>query len=464
MESLGDILRRITERDTLRHYADGAVSFPEAPDRVDVCTDCNGAGWVGRAVPVGHPDFGQAFPCLCQAESEPAARLAALRRYSNLGALGRITFAGTRIEGPLPDAGSQDQFQQAMAAAVGFAEDPRGWLVFTGPSGSGKTHLAVAVTNRCIELGFTAFFIVAADLLDHLRATYAPDNPVTYDELFDQVRNVPLLVVDDLNTVTATTWAQEKLFQIVNHRFNAQLPTVITVRGPLERLDEALRTRIESSDGFSRVMQLGQYNTRLARRIGDLPADMLRRMTFAGFDQRGATGATSEQQRFLADAYRKAVVFASYPNGWILFSGPPGTGKTHLSVAIAGELIHKGEAVFFAFVPDLLDHLRTSFSPNSPVTYDELFEQIKTVPVLILDDLGAESSTSWAEEKLYQIVVYRYEKTLPTIITTTYGVEELDKSKPRLASRIMDSMVVDVIGVDAPDYRGHRRVDPPVGR
>ena len=181
----------------MRPYADGAVTFPEGPDRADVCPECNGAGWVGRAVPVGHPDFGQAFPCRCQAENEPAARLAALRRYSNLGALGRISFAGTRIEGPLPDAGSQEQFQQAMAAAVEFAEDPQGWLVFTGPSGSGKTHLAVAVTNRCIELGFTAFFILAADLLDHLRSTYAPDNPVTYDELFDQVRNVPLLVVDD---------------------------------------------------------------------------------------------------------------------------------------------------------------------------------------------------------------------------------------------------------------------------
>ena len=285
-----------------------------------------------------------------------------------------------------------------------------------------------------------------------------------YDELFDQVRNVPLLVVDDLNTATATPWAQEKLFQIVNHRFNAQLPTVITVRGPLERLDESLRTRIESSDGFSRVMQLGQYNTRLARRIGDLPPDMLLRMTFAGFDSRGAPGATAEQQGFLADACREAVTFASYPNGWILFSGPPGTGKTHLSVAIAGELRQKGEAVFFAFVPDLLDHLRTSFSPNSPVTYDELFEQIKTVPILILDDLGSESSTSWAEEKLYQIIVYRYEKLLPTIITTSYGADELDNSKPRLASRLMDSMVVDWIGIDAPDYRGQRRPDPPVGR
>ena len=56
----------------------------------------------------------------------------------------------------------------------------------------------------------------------------------------------------------------------------------------------------------------------------------------------------------------------------------------------------------FTFVPDLLDHLRATYSPNSPVQYDQLFEQVKSTPLLILDDLGAETSTPWAKEKLYQ--------------------------------------------------------------
>ena len=85
------------------------------------------------------------------------------------------------------------------------------------------------------------------------------------------------------------------------------------------------------------------------------------------------------------------------------------------AVAIAGQAQLQGRPVFFAFVPELLDHLRATFSPDSPIGYDELFEQIKTVPLLILDDLGAESSTAWAEEKLYQIVVHRHEARLPTV-------------------------------------------------
>jgi DNA replication protein DnaC len=406
---------------------------------------------------VGHPDFGEAFLCRCEEDKEEARLVAALRRYSNLGALARIAFATTRPDGPLPDAESRSLFRQALAAAREFAENPTGWLVLTGPSGSGKTHLAVAVANRCIKQGQTTLFVVVADLLDHLRAAYSPDNPMSYDELFDQVRNVPVLVLDDLGTQSATPWSQEKLFQVINHRFNAALPTVITIRGSLSRLDEGLRTRMEAADGVSRVFQLGQYNTRLARRIGDIPAEMQQRMTFAAFDPRGRRDATAGDQESLEQAKKAAQTFAAEPDGWLVFSGTHGCGKTHLSVAIAGERLRQGNPVFFAFVPSLLDHLRATFSPYSPIGYDELFEHIKTVPLLILDDLGAESSTPWAEEKLYQIVVHRHETRLPTVITTSFGTEELAEAKPRIASRLVDSMVVDWETITARNYRDQRR-------
>ena len=147
-------------------------------------------------------------------------------------------------------------FADGIARATRFAETPQGWLVLTGPSGSGKTHLAVAIANRCIERSQTTFFIVASDLLDHLRATYSPDSPVSYDELFEQVRNVSILILDDLSLANATPWAQEKLFQVINHRYNNSLPTVLTVRGPLQRLDDALRTRLEGTDGTAEVCLL----------------------------------------------------------------------------------------------------------------------------------------------------------------------------------------------------------------
>ena len=117
--------------------------------------------------------------------------------------------------------------------------------------------------------------------------------------------------------------------------------------------------------------------------------------------------------------------------------------------------------MFYAFVPSLLDHLRATFSPDSSIGYDALFEQIKTVPLLILDDLGAESSTAWAEEKLYQIVVHRHEDRLPTVITSTYSIDELEEAKPRIGSRLMDVNVVDWQPITAQNYRDQRRTRRP---
>ncbi len=348
-------------------------------------------------------------------------------------------------------------FRDALVAANVFAENPVGWLVFTGPSGSGKTHLAVAIANRCIEIGFTTYFIVTADLLDHLRATYAPDNPVSYDELFEQVRNVPVLVLDDLTAQATTPWAQEKLFQIISHRFNEALPTIITVRGPIERLDEGLRTRMESDGGISQLFRLGEYNSRLARRIGDIPANMRQRMTLANFDAWGNIKADSAGRESLVRAKQSAAAFATNPEGWLLFTGGRGCGKTHLAVAIAGESMKQGLQVFFAFVPSLLDDLRATFSPDSFIGYDELFEQVKSVPLLILDDLGSEKSSPWAEEKLYQIIVHRHEVRLPTVITSALSLKQLDESKPDIASRLVDGATVNWQPITAPNYRDQRR-------
>ena len=423
----------------------------------ELCPQCNGSGWVTRRVHIGHPEFGQAIPCSCQQTQDSDTRAAALRRYSNLGALSRISFAATDPDGPLPDAANRQLFSEGFATAARFAEDPQGWLVLTGPSGSGKTHLGVAIANRCIERNQTTFFIVAADLLDHLRAAYSPDAPVSYDELFEQVRNVPVLVLDDLSTASATPWAQEKLFQVINHRYNNSLPTVVTVRGPLQRLDDALRTRLEGADGTAAVVQLGNFNSRLVMGIGEVRAEMLQRMTFDNFDTTGGADASLSDQETLDRAMHTARTFAADPEGWLLFNGPRGCGKTHLAVAIAGERLKQGGQVFFAFVPTLLDHLRATFSPDSLVGYDELFEQINSVPLLVLDDLGAESSTAWAEEKLYQIIVHRHEARLPTVITTVSTIDELEDTKSRIASRLVDGMVVDWLPITAPNYRDQRR-------
>ena len=95
-------------------------------------------------------------------------------------------------------------------------------------------------------------------------------------------------------------------------------------------------------------------------------------------------------------AFAAAREFARNPDGWLYLYGGVGTGKTHLAVAAALEIRERNGSVYFAVVPDLLDHLRTTFDPAQGVAYDDRFNAIRGAFLLVLDDLGTENTTPWA--------------------------------------------------------------------
>ena len=179
----------------------------------------------------------------------------------------------------------------------------------------------------------------------------------------------------------------------------------------------------------------------------------LSRMTFESFDTR-RVNLTLEQRESLEGALREARSFARDPQGWLVFQGMNGCGKTHLAAAIGNYQLKQGRPVFFLSVADLLDHLRSTFSPESPVSYDELFERVRNTPLLILDDMGEHSATPWAREKLYQIINHRYNAALPTVITTSLPLEEIED---RISSRMVDPRVSNVFNITASDYRSDRK-------
>jgi DNA replication protein DnaC len=411
-------------------------------------------------LPSGKPDFSRVVPCECTKAELAEERLSRLQRYSNLGTLTRLTFDNLNPKGRTGDPANEEMFAQAYEEAKAFANEPQGWLVLTGVSGCGKTHLAAAIANHCIQNGRPALFIVVPDLLDHLRAAFIPSSDISYDELFDQVRNAPLLILDDLGTQSSTPWAREKLYQIINHRYNACLPTVITTSAPIEKLDERLLTRL-TDENLSKVFVMGQGKPS-EHDIGDLALPLLKGMTFENFDKQ-RLNLPPEDQGNLERAYKTAWDFAREPKDWIVFMGPNGCGKTHLAAAIANYQLGKGKPVFFVVVPDFLDHLRSTFSPESKVTYDELFEKAKKAPLLIFDDFGEQTSTPWAQEKLYQVINYRYNARLPTVFTTCLPLENLE---PRIGSRMADTHISTPFNIDVPDYRSDYRSDlaPTQGR
>jgi DNA replication protein DnaC len=462
MEPIGHYLEKIqkdmlqgrtpTTSSTNGGHSDGP-GRPE-PD-ANACPVCHGLGFITRDVPLGHPDFGRAIPCECRQEERESARLDDLRRASNLGMLSDMRFETFLPEGIGLTSVERRNLQQAFALAQEFADNPTGWLVFKGGYGSGKTHLAAAIANYRIEHGFPALFIVVPDLLDHLRATFNPSSPVTYDERFESVRTTPLLILDDLGAHATSAWAEEKLYQIFNYRYNARLPTVVTTNHSLEEIDLRIRSRLVD-ESFSRVWTILAPDYRRAgmrddSHLGSL--DLHLDQQFSNFDLR-----RGDLDRVQAESLRRAYTltreYAEDPDGWLVLTGTYGCGKTHLAAAVANYRADQGYRPLFVTVADLLDHLRATFSPQSLVSFDKLFDQIRTADFLILDDLMTQSATPWAREKLYQLFDYRYNARLPTIVTMNEPVDEVD---PRLRSRMLDRTRCVVFAMEVPSYRKKRR-------
>lgn len=415
-----------------------------------VCPICHGAGYVRLNVPPTDPRFGQAVPCICKRREIAERRLARLRRASNLEHLRQMTFDTFRVDGP-EDPEIAFILRDALQTAREFAENPKGWLVLTGPFGCGKTHLAAAIANYCIEHGVFALFVVVPDLLDYLRAAYAPSSPITYDERFEQVRNVELLILDDLGTQNATPWAAEKLYQILNYRYNAELPTVITTNQPLLDMDPRLASRLKDQR-MVRMISIYVSDRRAQGKdatFGSL--DLYSAFTFETFSDR-CSELEPAQVATLRRALKMAQAYAEQPKNWLLLRGPYGVGKTHLAAAIANKIARSGRTVKFVVVSDLLDHLRATFQAGSSISYDQRFNEVRQAMCLVLDDLGAQSTTPWAREKLFQILNYRYVAGLPTIFTiATADWEALDE---RLKSRLLDLSVCTILDLDVPSYRG----------
>jgi len=416
---------------------------------VPACPICKGVRFVYPLLPSGEPDYTQVVPCSCTQQELGGGRQGRLQRYSNLGSLTRLTFDNLKPEGKSDSPAAQERFSQAYEAARNFAAEPRGWLALAGPSGSGKTHLAAAIANHCIANNHPVLYITVPDLLDHLRSSFNPSSEIPYDEFFEQVRNTPLLVLDDLGAQSSTPWAKEKLDQLLNHRFNNQLPTVVVSIVPVDELEDRIQARLLNSD-LCQLHTIGEESPLLFTYSWAPEFELQKSMTFDNFDWKRVNLAL-EQRQNLEAAFNVAHDFAKSPDGWLVLLGGNGCGKTHLAAAIVNYRYQIAKLALFIVVPDFLDHLRSTFSPDSRVSYDQFFESVKSAPLLVLDDFGEQASTPWAQEKLYQVINYRYNARLPTVITTCCALDEIEN---RMASRLADPKISNPFNIKVPDFRG----------
>jgi len=169
--------------------------------------------------------------------------------------------------------------------------------------------------------------------------------------------------------------------------------------------------------------------------------------TFETFDASGP----------LKEAYDTALQLAEERGNikWLTLVGDVDVGKSHLAVAVCRRWLARGKPARYVLVPLMLEELRSSY--NREGEYDRLMNFLLTVPLLVLDDLGAQKPTEWAVEKLMLIVDYRYVNGLPLVVTTNRSLDDLPgDTYHRIGSRLLRADFARVVAIDAPEYRTRR--------
>ena len=178
--------------------------------------------------------------------------------------------------------------------------------------------------------------------------------------------------------------------------------------------------------------------------------ELLRDKTLANWTPNNAPPRIAVQNWALAKPWPTDRFF-------LVLSGPPGRGKTHLAAAAMKSVWAAHEvAGRFVVVPELLRRIRATFDEETRTeTAEQVIAEMLECRLLCLDDLGAEKASEWAAEQVFTIVNHRYTRQMPTIITTNIDAPNLavdDRVFSRICSR-ETGVFVDIPGDKFPDRR-----------
>ena len=116
-------------------------------------------------------------------------------------------------------------------------------LYLEGTCGTGKTHLAVAISLELISRGIPVVCKTSIDLLADIKRSYEQDSTVSEEDVLSAYKGADLLVIDDLGKERATEWSVPILYRIINDRYEAMLPTIITTNYNSDVLTEKLTVK-----------------------------------------------------------------------------------------------------------------------------------------------------------------------------------------------------------------------------
>jgi DNA replication protein DnaC len=200
------------------------------------CPYCYGHGFVRRAAPTTHPDFGKAFVCSCAAPKLRARRIARMEaRIPQVKPGVPYLFETYPAEGD----------QAALARARAYADADTGSLFLWGRVRTGKTSLAASIAHERILRGDDVLFVTVPDLLEQLRRSFDhEEGELSTGQITDLVKQATLVVLDDIGAEKVSEWVADVLYRLINHRQSLHLRTVYTSNKSLVELEARLGDRI----------------------------------------------------------------------------------------------------------------------------------------------------------------------------------------------------------------------------
>ena len=168
------------------------------------------------------------------------------RRYRN------CTFANIEARGVPPQVAGEHQRVRQYADQIAGHVDAGTGLALLGPVGTLKTSLAVAALQEGLKAGVSGMFLTMPSLLDTL-FTLKDTNREEWARFEDRLRNVGILLLDDLGAEHSEGWVHTKIDAIVSERYNRMKPIIITSNLTSERLAKTYAARI-----FDRIRQTSE--------------------------------------------------------------------------------------------------------------------------------------------------------------------------------------------------------------
>lgn len=124
-------------------------------------------------------------------------------------------------------------------------EETKG-LILKGPTGSGKTHIATAILTGVVKKGYSGVYYNVTELLKDLRETYSRDSEEVEANIIGRAGEVDLLVLDDLGSEATSGWVRDRLYLIINRRYENLKPLIVTTNLEPDELTKQVGDRITS--------------------------------------------------------------------------------------------------------------------------------------------------------------------------------------------------------------------------